>query len=116
MGIRMYMQSTNQELTNEKSTALVLLNTRNIRSYKSISEMVEPDGGDSSWGNRFAFLHVPLPKMAADPLSFVLKANKLIRRRKNSGAILLTGKLLDALRKFRGPEVRIIIVILYMRK
>ncbi|XP_057792476.1 wax ester synthase/diacylglycerol acyltransferase 4-like [Salvia miltiorrhiza] len=105
LGIRMYMQAMKQELTNAKSTALVLLNTRNIRTYKTISEMVEPDDDDSSWGNRFAFLHVPLPRMAADPLSFVLKANKLVRRKKNSAAIILTGKLLDALRKLRGPEV-----------
>lgn len=105
LGLRLYMQAMRQDLTNAKSTALVLLNTRNIRGYKSISEMVEPDEDDASWGNRFAFLHVPLPRMAADPLSFVVKANKLIRRKKNSAAILLTGKLLDTLRKWRGPEV-----------
>ncbi|KAH6833896.1 hypothetical protein C2S53_005337 [Perilla frutescens var. hirtella] len=103
LGIRLYMKAMKQELTNAKSTALVLLNTRNIRSYKSISEMV--DDGESSWGNRFAFLHVPLPKLLDDPLTFVLKSNKLIRNKKNSAALILTGKLLDALRKFRGPEV-----------
>lgn len=114
MGIRLYMQAMRHDLTNAKSTALVLLNTRNIRGYKSISEMVEPDDDDSSWGNRFAFLHVPLPRMAADPLSFVAKANKLIRRKKNSAAIILTGKLLDALRKWRGPEVYITILVQYL--
>ncbi|XP_047939593.1 wax ester synthase/diacylglycerol acyltransferase 4-like [Salvia hispanica] len=105
LGIRLYMQAMKQDLTDAKSTALVLLNTRNIRTYKTISEMVEPDDDESTWGNRFAFLHVPLPKMSADPLNFVLKANKLIRRKKNSAALVLTGKLLDALRKLRGPEV-----------
>ncbi|XP_042068119.1 wax ester synthase/diacylglycerol acyltransferase 3-like [Salvia splendens] len=105
LGIRLYMQAMKQDLTDAKSTALVLLNTRNIRTYKTISEMVEPDDDESTWGNRFAFLHVPLPKMTADPLNFVHKANKLIRRKKNSAALVLTGKLLDALRKLRGPEV-----------
>lgn len=105
LGIRLYMKAMKHELTNAKSTALVLLNTRNVRSYKSISEMVGPDDGDSSWGNRFAFLHVPLPKLVADPLTFVLKSNNLIRKKKNSAALILTGKLLEALRKLRGPEV-----------
>ncbi|KAL3821461.1 hypothetical protein ACJIZ3_007366 [Penstemon smallii] len=108
LGIRLYMQATNQELKNAQSTALVLLNTRNIAGYKSISEMVEPDS-ESPWGNQFAFLHVSVPNLTAnessDPLSFVLKAQKVIQRKRNSAAVVLTGKLLETLRKFRGPEV-----------
>ncbi|KAG8386868.1 hypothetical protein BUALT_Bualt03G0193700 [Buddleja alternifolia] len=108
LGIRMYMKGTNQELMNAESTALVLLNTRNIGGYKSISEMVEPDA-DSPWGNQFAFLHVSVPELTVkepiNPLNFVLKARKLIKRKRNSAAVVLTGKLLDSLRKYRGPEV-----------
>lgn len=112
------MQAMKHDLKNEKSTALVLLNTRNIGGYKSISEMVEPDA-ESPWGNQFAFLHVSVPKfsvheLANNPLSFVLKAQKLIKRKRNSGAVVLTGKLLNTLRKWRGPEV--CMYLLYMLK
>ncbi|KAI3457226.1 hypothetical protein Pfo_013889 [Paulownia fortunei] len=108
LGIRLYMQTTNHELRNAQSTALVLLNTRNIGGYKSISEMVEPDA-ESPWGNQFAFLHVSVPELAlqdpTNPLSFVLKTQKVIKRKRNSAAVVLTGKLLNTLRKYRGPEV-----------
>ncbi|PIN14799.1 hypothetical protein CDL12_12573 [Handroanthus impetiginosus] len=106
LGIRLYMDATNHDLRNAASTALVLLNTRNIDGYKSISEMVEPQA-DSPWGNQFAFLHVPVPQLPDhnDPLSFVFKAQNLIKKKRYSAAVVLTGKLLDALRKYRGPEV-----------
>ncbi|KAL7128941.1 hypothetical protein ABFS83_13G028800 [Erythranthe nasuta] len=105
---RLYIKSTKNDQSNAKSTALVLLNTRNINSYKSISEMVKPDA-ESPWGNQFAFLHVSVPKLAfsdpIDPLSFVLEAQKVIKRKRNSAALILTSKLLETLRKLRGPEV-----------
>ncbi|KAL7086907.1 hypothetical protein ACP275_13G031900 [Erythranthe tilingii] len=108
LGIRLYIKSTKHDQSNAKSTALVLLNTRNINGYKSISEMVEPDA-ESPWGNQFAFIHVSVPKLSfsdpIDPLSFVLEAQKVIKRKRNSAALILTGKLLDTLRKLRGPEV-----------
>lgn len=108
LGTRLYMKAMNEELKNGKSTALVLLNTRNIGGYKSISEMMEHKA-ESAWGNQFAFLHVSLPKLTAadpiDPLSFVLNARKAIKKKRDSAAVLLTGKLLETMRKWRGPEV-----------
>ncbi|KAL7086909.1 hypothetical protein ACP275_13G032000 [Erythranthe tilingii] len=105
LGIGLYAKSTKDD---KSSTALVLLNTRNINGYKSISEMVEPDA-ESPWGNQFAFLHVSVPKLVfsdqIDPLSFVLDAQKEITRKRNSAAVVLTGKLLETLMKLRGPEV-----------
>ncbi|XP_051151969.1 wax ester synthase/diacylglycerol acyltransferase 4-like [Andrographis paniculata] len=106
LGIRLYMRGMNQSqnLWGAKSTALVLLNTRNIAGYKSVSEMVKP-GAESPWGNQFAFLHVPVPDVdPIAPLTFVLKAQDMIKRKRNSTAVILTGKLLDALSKLRGPE------------
>jgi hypothetical protein len=61
------MQEISHELSKAHSTALVFLNTRMIRAYKSVKEMVEPDS-EAPWGNRFAFLHVPIPKFK-DPKS-----------------------------------------------
>ncbi|XWS68653.1 hypothetical protein CRYUN_Cryun04dG0109400 [Craigia yunnanensis] len=110
-GTRLYMQGTrSNKLSNEHSTALVLLNTRIIGGYKSVKEMVKPDA-ESPWGNQFGFLHVSLPELTSaetcNPIEFVWKAQKLIQRKRNSRAVFLTGQLLEGLRKYTGPEVYI---------
>ncbi|XVE49943.1 hypothetical protein DITRI_Ditri01bG0122600 [Diplodiscus trichospermus] len=105
-GTRLYMRGTRSN-SNEHSTALVLLNTRNIGGYKSVKEMVKPDA-ESPWGNQFGFLHVSLHELTSvescNPLEFVSKAQKLIQRKRNSRAVFLTGQLLEGLRKYTGPE------------
>ncbi|CAN4097055.1 unnamed protein product [Withania somnifera] len=103
------MEETKHEQKNANSTALVLLNTRNIAGYKSVKEMLQPSN-ESKWGNQFAFLHVSVPKIdkeesSTNPLSFVFKAQDVIQSKRNSAAVILTGKLLDTLHKYRGPEV-----------
>lgn len=110
-GTRLYMQQTGQDhLTKSNSTALVLLNTRNIAGYKSVDEMVNPDP-NTKWGNQFGFIHVSIPELirgddesSIDPIKFVFEAHEIIKRKKNSAAVFLTGKLLDTLRKYIGPE------------
>lgn len=108
-GIRLYMQEINLKSSQTQSTALVLLNTRNIEGYKSIKEMVDKTNSRAKWGNQYAFLHVPIPELSgskyANPLEFILEAHKEMNKKKNSLATLLTGMLLDTLRKLRGPEV-----------
>ncbi|CAI9089382.1 OLC1v1023947C1 [Oldenlandia corymbosa var. corymbosa] len=108
LGTRLYMKEMDPEKTNASSSALVLLSTRAIRGYKTVKDMVEPSS-KTPWGNHFAFMHVSLPKLtkqeASNPLSFVLEAQKIIKSKRNSAGVLLTGKLLDALRKYSGPEV-----------
>lgn len=102
------MQSMNHASRNANSTALVLLNTRVISGYKSLKEMTASDSS-SQWGNQFAFLHVTLPELVdakfTSPLDFVAKAQQTIQRKRNSLAVHLTGRLLETLRKYRGPEV-----------
>uniref|UniRef100_A0A6N2MQ22 O-acyltransferase WSD1 C-terminal domain-containing protein n=1 Tax=Salix viminalis TaxID=40686 RepID=A0A6N2MQ22_SALVM len=76
------------------STSLVLLNTRMFAGYKSIKEMVKPNA-ELPWGNNFAFLTIPLPKLrdvgAENPLQFVFKARQIImRKRMSSFAVYLT--------------------------
>ncbi|CAK9149502.1 unnamed protein product [Ilex paraguariensis] len=111
LGTRLYMQATSHELGDAESTALVVLNTRAVAGYKSISEMLKPDS-EMPWGNNFGFLHIPIPKLSvaesSDPLSFILKAHQLIKRKRNSFAVHLTSTLLEAMRKLRGPEVNFI--------
>ncbi|KAK0593637.1 hypothetical protein LWI29_005917 [Acer saccharum] len=102
------MQEVSKESSNLNSTAIVLLNTRMLRSYSSVKEMVKPDA-KSPWGNHFAFLHVPIPKFTdsglSDPLEFIKKAQQIIKSKRSSLGVYLTAKLLKAVDKFRGPEV-----------
>ncbi|KAI3987040.1 hypothetical protein MKX01_036830 [Papaver californicum] len=107
-GTRLYMESVSKGSSNAKSTALVLLNTREITSYQTVKEMAKPNTA-TSWGNNFGFLHVSVPGKvdieSTDPLDFVFEAKKLITKKKNSLAVYLNGSLLNLMRKLRGPEV-----------
>ncbi|KAJ4976860.1 hypothetical protein NE237_001966 [Protea cynaroides] len=107
-GTRLYMQMCGPPgSSNAHSTALVLMNTRNITNYISVKEMSKPDS-KSPWGNQFGFLHVSIPDSAdaemANPLDFVFKGREIIKRKRGSLAVYLTGTLLEMIRKFRGPE------------
>ncbi|KAM7498099.1 hypothetical protein LguiA_022513 [Lonicera macranthoides] len=109
-GIRKYMEGESYESRNANSTALVLLNTRSLGGYKSVSEMIKPNA-KMPWGNHFAFLHVPIPKLlncprdnSSNPIDFVFDVHKMVKKKRNSAAVHLTGRLLETLRKFRGPE------------
>lgn len=104
-GIQLYKQRTCQNPSGTRVTSLVLFNTRMLSGYQSLKDMLEK----KTWGNHFTFLHVsiPLSKEAekADPLAFIYKASKTIKRKKNSFAVILMGRLLQILRSIRGPEV-----------
>ncbi|XP_004516681.1 wax ester synthase/diacylglycerol acyltransferase 4-like [Cicer arietinum] len=108
-GIRLYMQQINEDSIKYKSTALVLMNTRNFKGYKSIKEMVDKNNSNgSTWGNQFAFLHIPIPELSdtkfENPLEFIWEAHKEINRKKNSLATPLNGMLLNMVKILRGPE------------
>ncbi|XP_057792474.1 wax ester synthase/diacylglycerol acyltransferase 4-like [Salvia miltiorrhiza] len=107
LGTRLYMQKVDEQSCKSNTTALVLLNTRDIRGYKSIDEMIKPNS-DTPWGNQFAFLQVPLPKLTQskllDPLDFVKKSHRMIKRHKNSATIYLTSQFLSFVRKVKGHE------------
>ncbi|KHN36647.1 O-acyltransferase WSD1-like [Glycine soja] len=107
LGIQLYMSAKNHKSSRAESTALVLLNTRKIRAYKS-AEMMDHTNSEAPWGNRFHFMHVPMPMLSdtnyLNPLEYVLEANKNINRKRNSLAVPLTGVLLRLLNKIRGPQ------------
>ena len=110
LGTRLYMEETSEETKNARSTALVLLNTRSIGGYKSVDEMVQNQEAQVQWGNQFGFLHVSLPDLndndrSLNPLKFVQEVNNVIKRKRNSSAVYLTGMLLESVRKYRGPKV-----------
>ncbi|KAH9792405.1 diacylglycerol O-acyltransferase [Citrus sinensis] len=107
LGTRLYMQAVNQESTNLHSTAVVLLNTRMLKSISSVKEMVKPDS-KAPWGNHFAFLHVSVPQLTnaeiQNPLKFIRKAQEIIQSKRSSFGAYLTAKLLETVKKFRGHE------------
>ncbi|MQL73597.1 hypothetical protein Taro_005928 [Colocasia esculenta] len=109
-GIQLYVQnaSKRRNAAAPNMTALVLLNTRAINSYRTPAEMARP-GAESPWGNQFGFLHVSLPKHEdlenTNPLDFVFEARETIKRKRSSLAVYLNGKLLETLRRLKGPEV-----------
>lgn len=104
----------NHESSKTETTALLLLNTRKIRAYKSVKEMVGANS-EAPWGNRFHFMHVPIPELgesnSLNPLEFVLKANKIIKRKRISLAVPLTSALLRFVNRIKGPKVYIIMPI-----
>ncbi|XP_052177298.1 wax ester synthase/diacylglycerol acyltransferase 4-like isoform X2 [Diospyros lotus] len=112
LGTRLYMRAERQEEGSAASTALVVLNTRALGGgdkYKTVSEMVSPKV-EMRWGNHFSFLNVPIPKLtpaeteSSSPISFVMKAHRIIKTKKNSAAAFLTGLLLEKMRQLRGSE------------
>ncbi|KAL8267685.1 hypothetical protein R6Q59_001483 [Mikania micrantha] len=109
LGTRLYMEAACEEARNARSTALVLLNTRSIGGYKSVNEMIRNKEAQVQWGNQFGFLHVSLPKLSQydqrlNPLKFVQETRNIIKRKRDSSAVYLTGMLLEYVRKYRGPE------------
>ncbi|KNA10644.1 hypothetical protein SOVF_142400, partial [Spinacia oleracea] len=109
LGIRRYMQETETESCISESTALVLLNTRNIGGYMSAKDMNKAHN-KKIWGNQFAFLHIAMPQLIneqrySNVVDFVYEAQKQITRLRNSPAVYLTAQCFEILRKCKGPEV-----------
>ncbi|KAM4093423.1 hypothetical protein ACB094_06G115100 [Castanea mollissima] len=106
-GTRLYMQEVSQKSSKADSTAIVLLSTRTVKGYKSVKEMIKPES-DTPWGNQFGLLHVSIPKFtnlkSSNPLEFVLKVHKIIRKKRNSSSVYYTGCLLSTMKKLKGPE------------
>ncbi|CAL5212767.1 unnamed protein product [Lathyrus oleraceus] len=106
-GLRLYMEEMNEKTKRANSTAIVMLNTRNIGGYQSLKEMQKPEF-KSLWGNKLSFLQIPIPKLnqsgISNPLEFVWEARELIKRKKSSFSVYLIGLLMDLEMKLRGPE------------
>ena len=108
------MEAMSQGSGKARTTSVVLLNTRMFGGYKSVQEMVKPDA-ELPWGNRIALLPISIPKLsdaeAKNPLQFVWKARKTIKRKRKSFVVFLTAAYMQMLNKFRGSEVRLCLYI-----
>ncbi|BAT90147.1 hypothetical protein LR48_Vigan08g115500 [Vigna angularis] len=106
-GIRLYMEEIEYMARKAKSTAVVMLNTRNVKGYKSVKEM-QNSKVKGLWGNKISFLQIPIPKLSQsksyNPLEFVWNARKLIKKKRRSFSVYLIGLLLDLEMKLKGPE------------
>ncbi|CAK8577025.1 unnamed protein product [Lathyrus sativus] len=106
-GLRLYMEEMNEKTKRANSTAIVMLNTRNIGGYQSLKEMQKPEN-KGLWGNKLSFLQIPIPKLnqsgISNPLEFVWEAREVIKRKKSSFSVYLIGLLMDLEMKLRGPE------------
>ncbi|TKY66840.1 O-acyltransferase WSD1 [Spatholobus suberectus] len=91
-GLRLYMQEIDYKARKANSTAVVMLNTRNIRGYQSVEEMRKPEV-KGLWGNKFFFLQIVIPKLSqsriSNPLEFVWNAQKLIKKKRRSFSVYL---------------------------
>ncbi|KAK7401952.1 hypothetical protein VNO78_13845 [Psophocarpus tetragonolobus] len=76
-------------------------------AYISAKDMHETNS-KAAWGNRFHFMHVPMPILSEtnylNPLDYVFEANKTINRKRNSLAVPLTSLLLRLLNQIKGPQ------------
>ncbi|XP_058078247.1 wax ester synthase/diacylglycerol acyltransferase 5-like isoform X2 [Magnolia sinica] len=100
----LYQQRMGRIWSSQRMTALVLLNTRMINGYHSVKEMLKK----KTWGNHFTFLQIAIPSCSnaekENPLAFLIKAKKTIKRKRHSLAVYLTGRLVQMLRTILGPE------------
>ncbi|KAL8149644.1 wax ester synthase/diacylglycerol acyltransferase 4-like [Apium graveolens] len=105
LGVRMYMDEEDSKSSSANSTLLSMLNTRDLHGYKSVSEMLKPKS-TMPWGNQFAFLHMPMPKLneAHNALDFVFRTHRTIKRLKTNYAAFLTAQLIAVSHKLVGPE------------
>ncbi|XP_019451296.1 PREDICTED: O-acyltransferase WSD1-like [Lupinus angustifolius] len=106
-GLRLYMQEMNDKAKISNSTAIVMLNTRNLGGYQSVKDMLKPEA-EGLWGNKISFLQVSIPKLnqtrMSNPLEFVWKAHEIIKKKRRSFSVYLIGLLLQLEMKLRGPE------------
>ncbi|XP_056698723.1 wax ester synthase/diacylglycerol acyltransferase 7 [Spinacia oleracea] len=109
LGTRLYMQEINHgQINNTRSRIVITFNIRSDKRYARPEEMVE-EHTKVPWGNRFALYDLPITNLKEDdfrnPLKFILKAHKLIKRKRNTPlAIYLFYGFLGVIRLFGGLE------------
>ncbi|KAJ3685097.1 hypothetical protein LUZ61_014261 [Rhynchospora tenuis] len=114
-GVNLYMHACGNRTKGANVTAVVMVNTRTVRAYQTVQEMIKSNS-KAPWGNNFALLSVAVPMCEdsenVDPLYFLSKTSKTIKAKKNSHGLFLTGLLVKTIGKIRGPEA----IVKYLRK
>ncbi|KAI3951655.1 hypothetical protein MKW92_023215 [Papaver armeniacum] len=106
-GLHLYMKKLGESGDgSSRCTALVVMNMRMYRGFKSIEEMLKAN----IWGNHFGLLSVSLPSFVSDdmesvdPLDYIVQAKEEMLRKANSFGAFFTSKLLHYMGKVTGPE------------
>eukprot|EP01018_Ginkgo_biloba_P010242 Gb_13460 [translate_table: standard] len=106
-GEKQYVEPNNDILTKMKSlrvTTLALINTRALSGLQNLEEMMKTET-QTPWGNRFGYLHVPVPVgKFENTLDFVRRAKRSLDRKKMSLAVFVTSRVLYYLAKFKGAK------------
>lgn len=111
MGLRLYMEEMEKNSGEVAATALTIVNTRVIGSYRPATEMAKPES-KGLWGNQLSYLEIMIPKMTnTNPLEFVMAAHRSINNKRTSFTLHVMAHLLNLLRKLRGHQVKL---LLYM--
>eukprot|EP01018_Ginkgo_biloba_P011023 Gb_40539 [translate_table: standard] len=85
------------QMENLRVTALAMINTRALSGLQPNTQ--------TPWGNHFGFLHLPIPVgKFKNPLDFVRRAKHVLDRQKMSLGVFLTGRTLDFIARFKGPQ------------
>ncbi|KAI9093302.1 hypothetical protein K1719_027316 [Acacia pycnantha] len=102
-GIRLYMRDIDNESKTKNCTLLTFMSTREAERYRTAKDMQESKGKDRM-GNQAIYLHVSIPKLnetlISDPLQFVWKVHRQIKRKRRSFAPVLIKKLLGVAKRF----------------
>ncbi|MCL7033463.1 hypothetical protein MKW94_006849 [Papaver nudicaule] len=106
-GLHLYMKKLGESGDgSSRCTALVVMNMRMYKGFKSIEAMLKAN----IWGNHFGLLSVSLPPFVSDdmekvdPLDYIVQAKEEMLRKANSFGAYFTSKLLGYMGKVTGPE------------
>lgn len=118
MATRLYIKDTaddEQLKIKKRSTASIFVNIRRVKGNLSLEEMRRRN----TWGNRISNIEIPLPNLEDDylsnPLEFIMRAHKIIKRKRSGtlGLFLMDG-LFQAIRTVGGIQVCNILPLLYI--
>ncbi|KAK9109140.1 hypothetical protein Sjap_017200 [Stephania japonica] len=104
--IHLYMFKKKEDLGGDRMTSMAMLNMRSLRSFDNINEMMKA----GIWGNGSISLPTPIPTFVPekhidrDPLEFVVRAKKSMKRIRDSVLVQFTFPITKLLKRMKGAE------------
>ncbi|KAK9109141.1 hypothetical protein Sjap_017201 [Stephania japonica] len=104
--IHLYMFKKEKDLRGKRMTSLAMLNMRSLTGFSNIDEMMKA----GIWGNGSITLSMPIPTFIpekhidCDPLEFIRRAKKNMKRIRHSMLVQFTMPLAKMLKRVKGAE------------
>ncbi|KAK9136083.1 hypothetical protein Syun_015413 [Stephania yunnanensis] len=104
--IHLYLFKKEKDLGGKRMTSVAMLNVRSLRGFSSIDEMMKA----GIWGNGSITLSMPIPTFVPekhidlDPLEFIRRAKKSMKRIRDSMFVQLAMPLAKTLMRMKGAE------------